>query len=205
MTSPGISVVGGLLRGAQYTWRGWILAGFLLILAWMRWHSDRELLPLWLLLSLAGSLWRVYAGRYIDSHSNSLRLAGNSLAVAGPYRIGRHPLYLANILAGTGLVLYSNCLPVWAAGFMIIFLAAHHAGLATTEERFMTKTWGPSYQSYLMKTSRWIGIPKTLPRHEVAEGSGIPIPGVWRRQGPNVVKTAAAAVLLWALANSHSW
>ncbi len=171
----------------------------------MRWHSDRELLPLWLLLSLAGTLWRVYAGRYISSHSNSLRLAGDSLALAGPYRIGRHPLYLANILAGTGLVLYANCLPAWGAGFMIFLLGAHHVGLATTEERFMTKTWGHSYQSYLMKTSRWIGLPNTLHRREVREGNEFPIPGVWRRQGANVAKTAAAAGLLWALANGHSW
>jgi protein-S-isoprenylcysteine O-methyltransferase Ste14 len=156
-------------------------------------------------LTLIGSMWRVYAGRFIAGHSNSTHLAGNSLAVAGPYVFGRHPLYLANVLAGIGMVLFANCLSIWGTIVLIFLLCAHHGLLATTEERFMAETWGASYQDYLKSTSRWLGFPDKLYSPLVAQDAVHPIPGVWRRQGANLGKLAAGLIILWTLANHHTW
>jgi protein-S-isoprenylcysteine O-methyltransferase Ste14 len=193
----------GAIGGFQFAWRGWILGMPFLALAWVRHGSHRELAPAWLLLAASGAAYRLYAGGYIAGHSNSSRMGGEELAISGPYLLGRHPLYLANVVTAAGLILFANCLPLWGAGLLFAWVCAHHASLAIAEERFLAEAHGEPYLRYLRATSRWLGLPR---RYPAANGAPIhtgPIPGALRRQGGNLGKTAAAALILWALAGIH--
>ncbi len=194
----------------HFAWRGWILGVLFLILGWARFQSDRELLPYWLALALSGAAYRLYAGRSIGGHSNSLRMGGDSIAVSGPYVLGRHPLYLANVLTAAGLLLFANCLAPWEAGLLFALVCAHHARLARAEERFLSASRGEPYRHYLETSARWLGMPGRKPRRAGQGGSGErespsdPWSEAIRRQGGNLGKTVGAILILWALAAVHT-
>jgi protein-S-isoprenylcysteine O-methyltransferase Ste14 len=208
----------GMMDDLQYAWRGWILGAIFLALALSRWHSHAPLLPAGLGLVALGAGYRFYAGRYIPGHSNGLGLAGDALAVGGPYRFGRHPLYLSNLAVILGLIGFANSLPVWGSAALFMLAAAHHTLLARAEERFLSRTRGEAYRGYLETTPRWFGAPRSgasaasAPpgaatagsRPEAAPTSGDGNTGdtraAWKRQGANIGKAAACAVILWALA-----
>ncbi|MEO6095541.1 MAG: methyltransferase, partial [Fibrobacteria bacterium] len=134
-----------MIEDQHYAWRGWILGSLFLALAVARWFSDAELFPAALGLVVLGSAYRLYAGRFIPGHSNALGLSGDALAVGGPYRFSRHPLYLSNLAVVIGLVLFANCLPAWGATALILLAALHHSLLARAEERFLSRTRGEAY------------------------------------------------------------
>jgi protein-S-isoprenylcysteine O-methyltransferase Ste14 len=79
----------------------------------------------------------------------------------GAYRSVRNPMYLANlaIVVGSGLLLQSWLLFVWAA---ILFIA-FHLFVITYEEPTLTRLFGDDYQTYRQHVGRWI---PHLPRHE---------------------------------------
>jgi protein-S-isoprenylcysteine O-methyltransferase Ste14 len=76
----------------------------------------------------------------------------------GVYAISRHPSYFGFFLAylGTGIAcaswIYLFCALVW-------IISWHFA--VGEEERILIEKYGDSYQQYLDRTPRWIGIPKT--------------------------------------------
>jgi protein-S-isoprenylcysteine O-methyltransferase Ste14 len=190
------------MQDLQYAWRGWILGALFLVLAVSRWFSAAPLLPAALGLVALGSAYRFYAGRFIPGHSNALGFAGDALAVAGPYRFGRHPLYLSNLAVIIGLVLFANSLPAWGAAALILLAAVHHSLLARAEERFLSRTRGEAYLEYLRATPRWFGAPAPRAASTLASASSNSgdTRAAWKRQGGNLGKTAACALALWALA-----
>ncbi len=113
--------------------------------------------PEWLALIAFGAGYRIWAGVYIGQHSNGSELSGAMLAVRGPYALSRHPLYLANLLAGTGLILFANCLPPAFAALLILLSFFHHDRLARQEEKFLENHWGDAYGDYRARTPRWLG------------------------------------------------
>ena len=193
-----------MIEDLQYAWRGWILGALFLALSVSRWFSDAPLLPAALGLVALGAAYRFHAGRFIPGHSNALGLAGDALAVAGPYRFGRHPLYLSNLAVGIGLILFSNSLPAWGAAALILLAILHHSLLARAEERFLARTRGEAYLEYLRATPRWFGAP--APRGASAasslsaSGNSGDTRAAWKRQGGNLGKTAVCVLALWALA-----
>lgn len=195
----------------QYAWRGWILALLFAVLAWARFRSGAELAPAWLALVAAGAGYRLFAGRYIAGHSNSVRLSGDALALEGPYRVGRHPLYLSNLITAAGLILFANCLPLWGTALLSVAVWGHHVLLARTEERFLAATQGKAYGEYLRASRRWVGIPRrgkagleTAGTPAAGDMGALPTPSgirlAWKRQAANLAKTAACILVLWALA-----
>lgn len=194
------------LASFQYAWRGWILGALFAVLAWARWRSQAPLVPAALLLVAIGLAYRLHAGRFISGHSNSLALAGATLALRGPYRYGRHPLYLSNLAVIAGLILFAGCLPLWGAGALFLAAAFHHAVLARTEEGFLARKWGPAYADYLRATPRWLGFPRNgaaspeIPVPQEAAPGGEALGTSWARQGGNLGKTLACVLVLWALA-----
>ena len=177
----------------QYSWRGWILGALFAVLAFVRWRSHAPLMPAGLFLVAIGAAYRLYAGRFIPGHSNFLRLSGETLAMQGPYLIGRHPLYLSNLATIAGLIVFANCLPLWGAALLMGIALIHHEILARAEEHYLVSAWGEAYRSYMRATPRWLGFP---PRGTF----GIPVPGTWARQGANLGKTAGCVLFLWFLA-----
>lgn len=198
-----------MIAGLQYAWRGWFLGALFAALAWARWKSQAPLLPAGLIPVVCGMAYRLNAGRFIPGHSNSLRLAGDALALGGPYRFGRHPLYLSNLSVIAGLILFANSLPFWGAALLLALACAHHAALARTEEGFLSRSRGEPYLRYLRATPRWLGFPRPEDASraeswaEAATGSapaGTGLAAAWKRQGANLGKTAACVLVLWLLA-----
>lgn len=182
----------------HYAWRGWVLGALLAAVAYARWRSHAPLQPAWLGLAAAGLWWRWLAGRHISGHSNGPGWAGPELAVGGPYRYGRHPLYLSNLAVISGLVLYAQCLSAWGAASALAIAFAHHSLLARYEERYLAAAPGAAgvaYRSYMQVTPRWLG----LPRGDSAAAAGS-AKGAWSRQGANLLKACACVILLWLLA-----
>lgn len=204
------------MRSLHFAWRGWILGGLLAVVAMARWNSAEPLRPVWLVLMAAGLAWRWLAGMHIAGHSNGLALAGPVMAARGPYRFGRHPLYLSNFAVIAGLVLFANCLPWWGAGLCLAAAAAHHEILARTEEAFLAVAGGEAYRRYMRVTPRWLGWRRAATAEPGAASSMRESPATraavatetdsataaaaWRRQGPNIAKACACAAFLWLLA-----
>lgn len=199
-------------RELQYAWRGWILALLFAALAFARYRSGEDVRPAWLTLILIGAGYRLYTGRYMAGHSNGLTMSGETLALGGPYRIGRHPLYLANLLTAAGLILFANCLPAWGAAALFLAAFAHHDLLARAEEGFLAGSRGEKYARYLGSTPRWLGVrvkgdapglAAAEPANPDGAGDACQAAGLgraWARQAANLGKTGAAVLILWALA-----
>jgi protein-S-isoprenylcysteine O-methyltransferase Ste14 len=74
------------------------------------------------------------------------------LVTRGPYRVIRHPLYAAEMLAATALVLSRPA--VWATVALLPFIATQLTR-ARFEERLLTRTF-PQYREYKRRTWRII-------------------------------------------------
>lgn len=180
--------------------RGWVLALLFVALAAARALSDMPLRWEGLALLALGMGWRLWAGSHIAGHSNGLSLGGARLALTGPYALGRHPLYLGNLLSAAGLLHFANCLPPvgWAALFLLAVL--HHAALAAAEERHLLAVHGEDYRQYREATPRWFGLSRVGLLAAFTPGAGWA--AAWRRQGLNLSKSAGAAMLLAALSRT---
>lgn len=189
---------------ALYAWRGWVLAALFAVVAASRALSDAPLQPLGLAPAVLGAAWRLQAGRFIRSHSNGARMASGPLASAGPYSLGRHPLYLSNILSAAGLILFADSLPAWGMALLFAAVCLHHALLASEEERRMVSAHGEAYLGYMRATPRWIGLTGRRagpgPRGTARPAGGDGLARAVRRQGGNLAKLGAAFLVLWGLA-----
>src|SRR5690606_20808193 len=145
-------------------------------------------------------LLRLWAGAHLGDHGNGAEAAAPRLARTGPYRLSRNPLYVSNILAGAGLVLYANALPLTAELALIAFVIAHHVALARHEEKILRAAHGDDYARYAALVPRWYGAPRRL--EPVPETTGV-MAGktswrtAWRRQGRNVGYMALCVIALW--------
>jgi protein-S-isoprenylcysteine O-methyltransferase Ste14 len=184
-------------RGIHFALRGWLSAALFAVLAAARHSSAWDLRPAWLLLIAAGAAWRVQAARYIGDHSNRYRMAEGPLSTAGPYALGRHPLYLSNLAVAFGLVLFAHCLPWWGEALLLAAVAANYALLARAEEMFLLARLGEPYASYLRATPRWLGFPGN---RGLAAAAPSGLSEAMGRQAGNLLKAAACVAAIWALA-----
>lgn len=198
----------------HFAWRGRVMALFFLALAASRAASEAPLAPAALALVALGMAGRLAAGRHIAGHSNGLRLGEGPLAAGGPYAWSRNPLYLSNLAASAGLLLFANSLPPWGMAALFAAACLHHALLVRTEERHLAARHGDAWRRYRAVTPRWLGPRRgraaSSPEGGPAGGSpgdGFPagsgaertFAAAWRRQGGNLATTAAAALVLWGL------
>lgn len=92
---------------------------------------------------LGGTWLRLTAASYHEgSHQNTP-------ITAGPYAWVRHPLYLANLLLGLGIVLMTGWWPMIVVYILIFFPI--HAIIARSEEVHLTELYGPQYPRYRQK------------------------------------------------------
>lgn len=99
------------------------------------------------LISLC-AMGRLYTTVFIGGHKN------DSVIVAGPYSILRHPLYFFSILGMTGIsFLTTNLLVilVFPTAFVLLYLA-----LIQREEMFLSAKFGGKYTNYMHSTRRLI-------------------------------------------------
>lgn len=76
---------------------------------------------------------------------------------SGIYRISRHPIYLSGFLVNLsiGIACASWVILLCAVLWIILWRI-----VVPTEERFLIDRYGDSYQDYINRTPRWLGIPK---------------------------------------------
>jgi protein-S-isoprenylcysteine O-methyltransferase Ste14 len=69
-----------------------------------------------------------------------------ALAVSGPYRYTRNPLYLGNFLLGASIAAGANSL--WAAGLFILYFSVFYPPVILEELRRMKRLFPDEYESY---------------------------------------------------------
>ena len=80
------------------------------------------------------------------------------LVTKGVYRISRNPMYFGQFLVciGTGIACASWVFLLGGTAFVVLL------GFSVpVEERFLLEKYGSTYQEYIDRTPRWIGIPKS--------------------------------------------
>jgi protein-S-isoprenylcysteine O-methyltransferase Ste14 len=88
---------------------------------------------------------------------NFITTPTDQLITTGAYKLSRHPMYLATffICFGAGIAALS-----WLFIFLSIIMAFCFYHEAIIEERFCLNKYGNTYQDYLNRTPRLIGIPR---------------------------------------------
>jgi protein-S-isoprenylcysteine O-methyltransferase Ste14 len=183
--------------------RGWILAALFLVVLVARVLADTRDAPLrpeWLIYVGAALLLRLWAGAHLGAHGNAARAEAPRLVRTGPYRLSRNPLYVSNILAAAGLVLFANALPMAIAVLLIIAVIIHHIVLVLHEERTLRALHGREYAEYAANTPRWYGLPRPRSGNETKDAVRASLATALARQGRNAVHALACVALLWLAA-----
>ncbi len=103
----------------------------------------------------------VYALTYLR-HNFSIIPEARELVRSGPYRIVRHPVYLAEIGVALGLALQDE-VHLWSALILIPFVAIQLVR-SCYEEQLLRSTF-PEYESYARETHRLLpAVPRPLAR-----------------------------------------
>jgi protein-S-isoprenylcysteine O-methyltransferase Ste14 len=76
------------------------------------------------------------------------------LVVKGPYRFVRNPMYVAvsNVIAGQAL-LFASVRILW---YLVAFWTAAHLFVVLYEEPTLHRQFGPPYDEYRRRVSRWL-------------------------------------------------
>jgi protein-S-isoprenylcysteine O-methyltransferase Ste14 len=123
---------------ALYRWRvRTALLAFLacLVLARPTWKSI-----LWgVLVSLVGLLIRAWASGHLRKEKE--------LAVSGPYRFSRNPLYLGNLVLGLSLAVGSNSTPVLV--IFLVYFAIFYPVIILAERERMKRLFPDKYREYV--------------------------------------------------------
>jgi len=80
------------------------------------------------------------------------------LVTEGLYRVTRNPVYVGVLLMQSGIVV--ACMS-WVYLLPTIVLLILLNAILSAEERYCLETYGDAYRTYINKTPRWIGIPKS--------------------------------------------
>ncbi|HLQ13743.1 MAG TPA: isoprenylcysteine carboxylmethyltransferase family protein [Steroidobacteraceae bacterium] len=76
------------------------------------------------------------------------------LVVSGPYRFSRNPMYI-----GVTLILAGWAVLYWSLALMIYLVAvgiAFQLRVLTGEEPGLARSFGPAWESYRVRTKRWL-------------------------------------------------
>jgi protein-S-isoprenylcysteine O-methyltransferase Ste14 len=77
-----------------------------------------------------------------------------ALALDGPYRRTRNPIYIAGMLVVLGVACLVNSL--WSFLLMIPLALLVQFGVVLREERYLTAKFGDSYRALLARVPRWL-------------------------------------------------
>ena len=94
------------------------------------------------------SMGRLWALLYISGKKTQ------EVITDGPYSIVRHPLYLFSFIGAIGIGLASDNILVLAA--LVIFYLSYYPLTILSEEKTLTKKFGPAYIDYAKRTPRFL-------------------------------------------------
>lgn len=89
-------------------------------------------------LTALGEMLRMWASGFIRKNS--------ALATGGPYRFTRNPLYLGNLLAGTGVIIAAA--RWWLAPFYIAYFALIYRATIRREAQALSELFPGTYAGY---------------------------------------------------------
>lgn len=104
-------------------------------------------------LAATGLALRIWASGYLKK--------GQELAVYGPYRWTRNPLYLGSFLLGLGFSLAGSRLPLLTI-FLILFLAIY-IPVMRNEEKELLRNFGSQYTLYRQEVPLFVPRLRQLP------------------------------------------
>lgn len=99
------------------------------------------------------ALWCIFSFAFIGRGTPAPFDPPRRLVIQGPYRFLRNPMYV-----GAGLTLASAALfyqSLQLLGFTVVFFLATHIFVVWYEEPTLRRTFGPEYETYCRKVSRW--------------------------------------------------
>jgi protein-S-isoprenylcysteine O-methyltransferase Ste14 len=108
------------------------------------------------ILALAGAALAISAVgmfRRAGTSPNPTRPA-SALAVRGPYRFTRNPMYLGLALVSAGFALFWNAL--WPLVFLPVAILLMRRLVIDREERYLEEKFGNEYTSYKARVRRWV-------------------------------------------------
>ena len=77
-----------------------------------------------------------------------------ALALGGPYRFTRNPMYLGWVFAYVGAALLVNA--VWPLVFLPVVIAVVQRMFIEKEERYLERKFGDAYRQYKVRVRRWL-------------------------------------------------
>jgi protein-S-isoprenylcysteine O-methyltransferase Ste14 len=113
-------------------------------------------LGLGLIILFLGQLLRVWSRMYIGEHSRGYKKQAPQLVQSGPYSLSQNPLYVSNIIVGTGLLLIATG-PSIVFGAGLIFVISFYFVLAKAEAEFLAIQFKEEYVFWSQKTPTWFG------------------------------------------------
>lgn len=113
---------------------GFVTSAAAAILSQPTWPSWR----LGVAVALAGEAIRLWAAGHLEKSREVTR--------SGPYRLSRHPLYVGSAVIALGVVLASRSVVV--AVLATVYLGTTMTAAIRTEEAFLRKTFGQTYDRY---------------------------------------------------------
>lgn len=116
------------------------------------------------------------------------------LITAGPFAIGRNPLYIGSFFISVGYFIMCNQPVVWVLGPILFWL--FHGGAISYEEKMLVEKFGDDFKQYCASVPRIISIPRSLAGHgEFSMGQL-----VLNREHKSIIGTAIAVCLFAVLA-----
>ncbi len=149
--------------------------------------------PAGIILILVGGAIRLWATKHIGRRMPWKKKKGKQIVKTGPYAMVRNPLYIGNIVAATGLSLFSEL--IWFTPILILYLFILYHLVALFEEKKLTERWGEKYRSYMTEVPRWIPSFKNLSE---AKAGGFKWKDALRSEVPSVYVTLLG-ILIFAL------
>jgi protein-S-isoprenylcysteine O-methyltransferase Ste14 len=132
---------------------GLIAAIVVLILARPTWTS----ISVGMIISLAGLAIRAWASGHLRKEK--------ALAVSGPYRFSRNPLYLGNFIMGIGIVVGARSW--WVLGLFVVYFAVFYPVIIRREKDRMKALFPEQYEEYKRRVPSFF---PSLLRHRVSSG-----------------------------------
>ncbi len=142
------------LGGVLFRHRGWLPVPFLVGLVLIAQASPASVL-LGMLCALPCELGRLWAARSIGPASRTRGSTPGPLALAGPYRFSRNPLYIANIGLFASFALASGS---WFGLLLPLLLMPYYGCIVRWEERMLLQVHGEAYRDLGRRVPRWLGV-----------------------------------------------
>ena len=134
-----------------------------LILARPTWTSWRY----GLIVALIGAAIRVWAAGHLEK--------GREVTSSGPYRWTGHPLYVGSSILALGVIIAARSVPL--AVVAAIYMGATITAAIRTEEAFLRRTFGDTYDRYQQSrgapSSRRFSLARVMRNREYRAAAGL--------------------------------